>query len=222
MSYILDALKKSDQERNLGEVPDLETAHWRVRRQARPHLWIWVVAALLVFNGLLLAVMLGRDGPDKPADIARLEYENVAPESKLVIPVPRDPATLRPPVTTRPRVQSPPPVVHAPVRQEQKVPAQTQTQQTAPRVSQAEPVPATADEFKVPEWRELTMEFRSGFNLPRIDVHVYAEDPQRRFIMANLKKYREGETLDSGALLEKIHPGSIQLNYQGKRFRVDR
>ena len=40
--------------------------------------------------------------------------------------------------------------------------------------------------------------------------------------MADLKKYREGETLMNGALLEKIHPGSIQLNYEGTRFRVDR
>ena len=35
MSYILDALKKADQERTLGEVPDLEAAHWGERRQKR-------------------------------------------------------------------------------------------------------------------------------------------------------------------------------------------
>lgn len=80
----------------------------------------------------------------------------------------------------------------------------------------------TSGEYDLPEWRELSLDFRSRLSLPRIDVHVYADDPARRFIMADLKKYREGETLANGALLERIHPGSIQLNYEGTRFRVER
>jgi general secretion pathway protein B len=58
--------------------------------------------------------------------------------------------------------------------------------------------------------------------LPRIDVYVYADEPQRRFVLMDMKKYREGDTLASGVVLEKIHPGYIQLNYQGTRFRFDR
>jgi len=85
-----------------------------------------------------------------------------------------------------------------------------------------EPAALEGEEFEFPEWRELSLDFRSGITLPRIDVHVHAEDPARRFIMADLKKYREGDTLANGALLEKIHPGSIQLNYRGTRFRVER
>ena len=56
--------------------------------------------------------------------------------------------------------------------------------------------------------------------MPPIDVHVYSEDPGRRFILMELQKYREGETLGNGAVLEEILPESIQLYYQGRRFRV--
>jgi general secretion pathway protein B len=72
----------------------------------------------------------------------------------------------------------------------------------------------------VPEWNDLSLEFRSGLSMPSIDVHVYSDDPGRRFILMDLQKYREGETLGNGAVLEEILPDSIQLYYQGSRFRV--
>ena len=231
MSYILDALKKVDRDRSIGEVPGLETAHQEARRDGRMPHWVWIVAGLFLLNGLLLVLLLQDDGP--PGEVAEVAapQPDAPPASALAIPVPRDPATSGPAVTLRPRVQPRPAVTPAPA-------------QPAPQVATAGPaapaVPPSAggqgrdfsvknrsragpaDEYVIPEWGELSLEFRSRFSLPRIDVHVYAEDPARRFIMADLKKYREGETMDNGALLEKIHPGSIQLEYQGTRFRVDR
>ena len=219
MSYILDALKKADRERDLGEVPDLETAHWRARSHPRPQLWVWIVGALLVFNGLLIVItLLDRDSGDVPpvADMAR--SETAPPERRPVVPLPRAPVDTELPATTRPRVPLRPPV-QQPARQAPPGPSLVPTPVTPP----ASQLPqASTGEFDLPEWRELSLEFRSGLSLPRIDVHVYAEDPARRFIMADLKKYREGETLANGAVLEKIHPGSIQLNYRGTRFRVER
>jgi len=220
MSYILDALKKADQERDLGEVPDLETAHWRARRHPRPQLWVWIVGALLVFNGLFIVItLLNRDSGDvlPVADVAR--SETAPPERIPVVPVPRAPVDSVQPTTTRPRVPLRPPV-QRPVKQAPAVPSPVVKMPLTTPASQ--PTVASTVESGLPEWRELSLEFRSGFSLPRIDVHVYAEDPARRFIMADLKKYREGETLANGAVLERIHPGNIQLNYQGTRFLVDR
>ena len=61
MSYILEALKKADRERTLGDVPDLETAHWGERHGRRSFRWAWIVVLLLLVNGALLAYLLGRD-----------------------------------------------------------------------------------------------------------------------------------------------------------------
>ena len=74
----------------------------------------------------------------------------------------------------------------------------------------------------MPYWDDLPLEFRSGFVLPHIDVHVYDDDPARRFILVDLQKYREDETLESGAVVEAINEDSIQLNYQGTRFLMER
>jgi len=52
MSYILDALKKSDRERRQGEVPDLQSDH-RLRlghrqKEKRSSLWIWFAGGVLL------------------------------------------------------------------------------------------------------------------------------------------------------------------------------
>ncbi|MDH3980873.1 MAG: general secretion pathway protein GspB [Gammaproteobacteria bacterium] len=251
MSYILEALRKADRERTLGDVPDLESAHWGVRRPGRSWRWLWIVVALLLFNAALLGYLLNRDGADVervvdkapaippivlsppvppaqlPAPVEQplldVRPEVVAPpsiEPKAMIEAPPVPVTVeKPPVTVRPKVAVQPHVAPKPVIDSPQVTV------PAARVVQAQqPLTETADtaETGVPEWGELSLEFRSRFALPHIDVHVYAEEPRRRFILVDLKKYREGETLQSGAVLEEIQPNSIQLYYQGTRFRVDR
>ncbi len=61
MSYILDALRKADHERTVGEVPDLDAPHWSQRRGGPVRVWVWVVIGLLVVNGVLLGVLFVRD-----------------------------------------------------------------------------------------------------------------------------------------------------------------
>lgn len=224
MSYILEALKKADRERNLGDVPDLESAHWGVRKVSYPARWPWLVAVLLLFNAGLIYYLLERDESvvavhtgvvnnppaDLPAGTRQIVKEPLQQLKKPAQEKPRD---------RRPRVKYPPSAV-ATVQQSQRADANPTMKQRV--VGPTAAAPGSDSGTKLPEWDELPLSFRSGFTLPHIDVHVYAEEPARRFVLIDLKKYREGETLDSGAVLEKIAPGSIQLFYQGTRFRVDR
>ena len=90
---------------------------------------------------------------------------------------------------------------------------------TAPAYS--EPPPPVASSSGVPHWDDLSLEFRSGLALPHIDVHVYDDDPARRFILVDLQKYREGEILDSGAVVEMINESTIQLNFRGTSFLIE-
>ena len=222
MSYILDALKKADQERSLGEVPDLEAAHWGERRRKRAYRWVWIVAALLLINGVLLYLLLDRDD-DLISDAGEMPASIDTIPVTPVTPVPRVEKTVESVLRDKPRPREPvyvPPV--APTRS--PPPRVRQLPSTAvvdPVPVYAPPAPsqpaATSD---VPEWNDLSLEFRSGLSMPSIDVHVYSDDPGRRFILMDLQKYREGETLGNGAVLEEILPGSIQLYYQGRRFRV--
>lgn len=228
MSYILEALRKADRERELGEVPDLEAAHWGVRQPERSRRWLWIVAALLGFNAILLVYMLNRSPQiQEQASVEAPQQSRPVPAGIPAVPAIKshqqrreeavteaEPIVKRAKVAVRPHVAvTTPPSVNKPAAT------------GSPRVVTAA-TPMQADSSPVasglPEWSELPLEFRSRFQLPHVDVHVYADEPKRRFILVDLKKYREGDTLDSGAVLEKIEQGYIQLFFQGTRFRVDR
>jgi general secretion pathway protein B len=229
MSYILEALKKADQERTLGSVPDLETPHWGARRAARNYRWLWVVGALLLLNGVLLAFLLGRGTDDDEPRAIAPAVSSSEPQPVLpvvpVTPIPGAGTTI----VTRPRTVIQP--IQAPV-QPPRV-----TQATEPLQAGTTPpaIPAVAPQrAAVPQpaarpprqgvqlWSDLPLEFRSSFSLPHIDVHVYADQPARRFILVDLQKYREGDTLESGAVIEGILPHGLQLYYQGTRFEVEK
>ena len=83
MSYILDALRKADQERSIGDVPDLDTPHWSRRRGGHIRYWVWGGIGLLIVNGALLAFLFNRDdsadaGPRYPAT-SRSQTQNKSP-----------------------------------------------------------------------------------------------------------------------------------------------
>lgn len=63
MSYILDALKKADRERNLSKVPTLTTVHIPVYVTGR-RIAVWAVAGVLLCGGLLAWFL--RPSPTEP------------------------------------------------------------------------------------------------------------------------------------------------------------
>lgn len=225
MSYILDALKKADQERTLGEVPDLEAAHWGERRQKRSYRWVWVVGALLLVNGLLLFMLLDRDEPLERV-VNGLPETAESPAVKPVVPVARTGSAMTTPSSDIVRPREPVYVPLAPVGNQRQTTMRPLP--SAPAVVDQStgftrpPVPAPTQTSGVPAWSDLSLEFRSGLSLPHLDVHVYSENPKKRFILVDLQKFREGDTLDNGAVLEEILPDSIQLYYQGTRFLVEK
>lgn len=232
MSYILDALKKADQERAAGNVPDLETVHLHEPTARKHYRWLWILAALFIFNGVLVALLATHYGAVDAPGHRPIPDERVSalPDTTPSRPLAESaPVVRKAPqrvVRTAPQVQEPPPVaVTRPVSPR----TQTTTAQdlpAAPPVAVVPPTPvaappsttSAASANTLPEWDELSLDFRSGFSMPHMDVHVYDTDASRRFVLVDLQKFREGDRLPNGAVIEKILPDGIQLSYQGTRF----
>lgn len=53
-----------------------------------------------------------------------------------------------------------------------------------------------------------------------VNIHVYDQDPTKRFVLINMKKYLEGDRIGNGPVLRHITPGGLQLEYQGQRYRI--
>jgi general secretion pathway protein B len=232
MSYILDALKKADQERAAGHVPDLETVHLHETTVRRHYRWLWILAALFIFNGVLVALLATRhDAGDATGRRAVPdERVSVSPDSTRSRQLAESAPVGRkaPPrvIRTEPQVQERPQVaVTRPVSPRvqqatvQALPASPPVAVVTPGSVAAQPATtSTVSAGGLPEWDDLSLEFRSGFSMPHMDVHVYDTDPSRRFILVNLQKFREGDRLPNGAVIEKILPDGMQLSYQGTRF----
>lgn len=235
MSYILEALRKADQERSAGSVPDLEAVHETSSPTSGSSRWVWALGVILAVNALVFAVLL-YDRRDEPAPVAEV---SPPPEKKAVREPPPPPPAV---VLSRPAPRAPPPAVTAnkpapvaapaqkPVPKPAAAPVAPSPVASAPPVA-ATPVPKVQPaassqpaavpaekESGVPFLEDMSLEFRGSFDMPRLDVHVYDSDPQRRFLLIELKKYREGDTLASGAVIEEILPEGVRMFYRGTRF----
>jgi general secretion pathway protein B len=235
MSYILEALKKADQDHFIGAVPDLATPHEAERPQPRSYRWLWIIVTLLSVNAVLVVMLL----KDKNAEDAE-----VAVTAQVQVPLERQTALtndqLVQPIQQTSEVQ----ISEAPAPEMPVLPENEPVLSTGEVVVLAEPaylqdsrplIPpeeefnirvdagtSTKDYSQLQSWFELPQETRDRLDLPRLDVHVYSEDPQRRYILVNLEKYREGERLASGLVVEEILPDGMVMSYQGERFLVDK
>ena len=63
-----------------------------------------------------------------------------------------------------------------------------------------------------------------GTRIPqlRLDLHVFALRPQDRFVMINMHKLREGDSLPEGVRVDSITPEGAVLSYSGARFLLTR
>jgi general secretion pathway protein B len=64
----------------------------------------------------------------------------------------------------------------------------------------------------------------SGEALPalRVSMHVYADDPARRFAIVDGQRRREGETLQPGLTLLEIRRDGLRLGWQGRVLWIPR
>lgn len=73
-----------------------------------------------------------------------------------------------------------------------------------------------------PLLRKMPPEFRRQVPELNINVFVYDENPQQRFVIIDMTKYTTGEKIAEGMQLEEILADSLLVQYKGKKFRIPR
>jgi general secretion pathway protein B len=240
VSFILDALRKSENARQRQGGPALADVPMGRRRENRPW-WVWAIAALLGINLVVLLVVLvsGRD----PAPVAPDATPPVAASVPATSAAPVAPAPA--PAVARPQ---PAPIVEEAVDAE---PASGPSLAEEAAVSQASsidrgapiqaaavpdrtpmvrplnpgaaqiPTPASTEE-SLPTVNELTGDRAAGIPPLHLDIHVFSTNPGERFVFINNRKYVEGATLTEGPVLERIRTDGVVLNQRGFRFVLPR
>jgi len=230
MSYILEALKKADQEHDIGAVPDLATPHEVEHPQPRSYRWPWIIVTLLSVNAALVVMLLkDRDAEVPVTAQVPLERQTALTNDQPVQPIQQTSEALISEVPTLEKTVLPENEPKLSTGEVVVLPEPSYLQDSKPSIlpeeklgMQMDAMTTAKDNSQLQNWYELPQEIRNRLDLPRLDVHVYSEEPQRRYILVNLEKYREGEILVSGLVLEEILPDGMVMSYQGERFRVEK
>ena len=238
MSYILEALRKSDQQRQRGAAPTLHTAPppMPVSSQSRGTRNALLAVALLGAGILLGWLRPWQLASQAPATVhTPPPAANLAPAASPPLAVPQAPARQAESETPAP-APSPAPR-HAPVDSmasaPHDLPPPIRIEPTRPplivtpdirkdAVAMDIPPPVVPSDVK-PETKaipqsELPASIQREIPVMSIALHAYAAAPGDRMVMINDRMLRQGDTLAAGLRLEQITPDGLILGYKGYRF----
>lgn len=227
MSFILDALKKSEREREQHAQGAQPEVIYR-RAQTQP-VWMIVVITLLVANMVLVTVLWLRGNHQQP--VPMITVNSGAP---AVSPV-TSPSTAVASTPTNNEVR--------PLQEESQakdetatVLANVPTPEGPPLVRQISPTDASANPGatnvitnypKSTSSNLPTLDSIGGsaaLNLPplHLDIHVYSINVAERFVFINMKKYTEGQVLKEGPIVERITEDGAVLKQGEQQFLLPR
>jgi len=239
MSYILDALKKSEQERGHGNVPGVQTVHSSSLNyhSDKKALWPYVLITAVILN--LLAILYFIVDRDKPTTVNAEKDSQPAQTTAEVQPA----VVIPPTVNTREMQtkQNTPAAdmqdhiaqsATADTRETEHVPAASALMQpmNSPGVvadsgrQQAETgntkatVPATSEKVIPIEFYDLPEAISKQLPAIIISAHVYSTNPLQRSIVINDKFMEEGEYIIDDLVLKEITADGAIFDYQGTRF----
>lgn len=225
MSFILDALKKAEAERQRQTGPTLLEVRVAQPRRRFPA-WMFVIGVLLTINILLLILfVLRRPSADTPPTTnamppasaplaaAAIAAPAAAPMSAPAVAAPATaaPTAVAPPVNTSPSGN--------PGYATNTAPATTPdaADQSGDNPADFEPaVPSTAQRARPPSLSDI------GGNMPdlRLDLHVYAARPSDRYALINMHRVHEGDVLPEGPRVVAIDRDGVELTYRGTDFML--
>ncbi|EGF32974.1 hypothetical protein IMCC9480_1527 [Oxalobacteraceae bacterium IMCC9480] len=207
MSMILDALKKADAERQLGELPGLHTSGWTGLAPARrAGLWrrgaTWTVLGVAVL-GLAALFWLNR----REVTPARVPLPAPAvADAPAMPPMAANDIALPPPLPKEmpkdaPKTKRDPPVA------------------SAGRKASAAPAPVAADAAVL---TLATLPANLQRELPPLTIggSMYSGNPADRMLLIDKRLLHEGDEIAPGLVLDSILPKGAILRYKGVRFQL--
>ncbi|MEI6066566.1 MAG: general secretion pathway protein GspB [Methylococcaceae bacterium] len=69
---------------------------------------------------------------------------------------------------------------------------------------------------------DLPYEFRQTVPKLSINVFVYSEHPEDCFVMIDMVKYKSGQQIKDAMVLKEIRPDSLVIVYQNREFQIER
>ncbi len=237
MSYILDALKKAERERDIAQVPTLMTVHDAQPEASRKKFWLicgicLVCAALLVVAGFLLRSTLGpaASQTDGERGQQRSATATPAPLPQAITPQDNTGSGTTPALSAKlssaetvhrnplKRTAADETRVAVPVQNSKRIELQPTRRETVQPQPTPKTVPAGVEASQAPEGSQpKPISLREAVAKMNMTVLMYSEVPSERMVFINDHRYVEGDYIDGRYLLETITLEGAVLTYQGER-----
>ena len=208
MSFILDALKKSETERQRQNAPGFADVPDGTDPPRAPR-WLWVLGGLLAVNLIVVSGMMLRPDP-RPETDATATNEAIPNDGQL-----EREASFSEMVEQAKNAQPP------------RVADTTAKKSTGDDpVAEASPVSKAKPTATITESYATFNDLRANGTLVlpdlHLDIHVYSDQPAERFVFVNMSKYREHARLAEGPLVKEITPEGVILEHLGNGFLLPR
>jgi len=242
MSYILDALRKSDLQRHRGAAPTLLAVQDSAVAPKQPAFLAYgLLAAVLVGAGIVIGWLRPwqpeQAAPVRPETVAARPPESTprqpAPATSETAPLPKPDPKLQ--SATQPAQAAATPSEIAPQpkpkrKPKPKLPARAkpvtdgpsgEADAAATTTAPEQPVDIAADAADaqaVMSMADLPPSVRQELPAMKISVHAYSANPGGRLVGIDSRILREGDFVVPGLELEEITPDGMILAYKGYRF----
>jgi general secretion pathway protein B len=228
MSYILDALRKSEQERQPGTPVRPGGPVHNVSLPSRGG-WLLVIGIILLLFLLAAAVVFWHSTVKRISSEAAVAATSPT-EAPLAAPPAAEPvAVVLPSVTA---VKSESPVRDLAEQTQVPVPVTPKKPSTAPRRKavaieqrsslQTDGPGVLLETDNTLLLQQMPPEMQRAIPPMAVTIHVYSSQESQRILFINNREYHQGSLIEGGARVEAIVPDGVVLSYQGERFKLSR
>jgi general secretion pathway protein B len=228
MSYILDALRKAEADRKLGEAVGVHdpapqpSPFTPPPALAWPKWWLLVMVGCLILATAWLWLISGNRSVDADkASTAPTELPSgnaYANTTSTPSPSEANAALAEAVQIPQPALRKPTPAPNAPANSDLTV----NTNQPAPTTASAATATTTPPTPSPAETAiRLTPELRATLPPMSVGGAMYAEVPSNRMVVINGQLFREGDAISPDLTLETIRLKSAVIRYRGQRYVLD-
>mgnify|MGYP003572265106 FL=1 len=224
MSYILDALKKSEQERGHGSAPGVQTLHSSSLNyhSNKTQLWPYFLLAAIGINlaALLYFILAKTDDVEASAQEQKnIQQQQAIVETKPVISgITQTGIDKNIPAAAHASDQADS-IVYKPVSMPEtgrKTGLKTVVASTQSAVVEPRQLQHTRN--TVLEMDELPIDVLQQIPVLEYSAHVYSSNPLQRSIVINGRFMEEGDRLAADLFLNEITPDGAIFDFQGQLF----
>ena len=216
MSYILDALKKSERARDLGQGVVLDKGERASSVLTKRNIWPVAIGVTLLLG---LSLMMG-------LYLRNTRFGNTDPESRPAV----DTVAKDIGGTAQAEAGQGTELVKDNTDNLARQAPLTERRSKSTRIRSAAKVelPPTSitgtpsEPNQVPFLRTMPEDFQRSLPKLVVNIHVYSPDESQRMLYINNRRYHKGDQVEGGARVEEIVEDGVVMVHRGTRFKLQR